>query len=297
MVNKLICLLSTSTLPVKLGIAALALAVILPLSYSAGGTLLGSLDDRAAFITTNTVNQVAAAFVTAKAINMGLSVASSTTISMGIGVNGSMTLGALLNPLDLIADTVTTWLLFAATIACSAELLADFCKHLGGGTAALVLLGLGATIIMRRVRAKERIGAKGVDTVQWGALALVLVLRIGLPLALVGSEAGYNIFLAARYNQAFSALSETQSQTEVIYKAALADKDHPEQSWLPNWFKAASDNMGALAATSAVLYGNFDHFFESTFTMMAILIFKLLLLPLSLLWIIARLARRLSRLP
>ncbi len=98
----------------KLGIVALALTVLLPLAYVAGDNWLTQLDTRADAIARQVVTQTATAFAVAKAINMGLSVASSTTVGLSAVGTGSVTIGQLLNPLDRLIDDFSDWLLVAA---------------------------------------------------------------------------------------------------------------------------------------------------------------------------------------
>ncbi len=129
-------------------------------------------------------------FAAARTINAVLSAAQSTTVEVKIGVGGSIQPGAVLEPIDDLVEQFSS-LMLAATVAFASErllLLAlsswPFCLLV---SAMLLLVGL----LTLRARPPPRLLVR--------AAALVLLLRLVIPLLALTSEGVYQLVLAPEY--------------------------------------------------------------------------------------------------
>jgi hypothetical protein len=249
--------------------------VAMPWAITTGGTLVEQLDARASAIAKDTVEQTAAAFAIAKAVNAVLSVASSATIGVSAVVaDGSVAVGQVLNPLDRLADDFATLLLIAAIAACATALLVEAGGHAdGAATVAVIALLAAAGWLGRRRAAGALLRA---------AFAVLLVVRIGLPLALVGSQAGYAAVLAPHFDQAQSDLAEIEDRIKATFSGTVSAKDRTGEWLLRRWYHGAADRANAVSSALSVLRQDFDTLFSSAFTLIAVLAVKILVAPLAL---------------
>ena len=273
-------------------VCAAVLAVALCLADAAGDHWLGRLDVRAGEVAGATVAQAAGAFAVAKALNSALSVASSATVGVtAVFAGGTLGVGQALAPLDRLVDEFSDSVLVAASAACALQLLVEVDRQVGAGpcTAALVLLA--ACAVFLRLRGADRAG--GFMRVLF---ALSLALRIGVPLALVGADAGYRAVLLPHYEAAYLDLRDIQLRTRAAYDSIVTAKDRTSQWRVDRWLGGARDRLDALSEACGVLARDFDRLFGAVITMLAVLALRVLGLPLLLGWAGWRAACGLARL-
>ena len=253
---------------------------------------MGALDQKAQAIAKKTVEQTAAAFVIAKSVNGAVSVAATFTVGAGAIVNGSIEPGKVLDPFDRLIDDFSDYLLIAATAATLTELLLVIDSSVGFSIVIPFCFLLGFLVYALR-------HSKG----GWGfhlgslfqtTLAFIVLLRFGLPLAMIASHQAYDAFLAPSYNQAQTRLNDIQEKTKAMYSNITNSKDHSDQWAVSRWVDTASDQVDGVRAAMSVLKDNFDHFFDAIFTMTAVMALEILFLPIALGWVMWRLTRRVT---
>ncbi|CAK0778365.1 membrane hypothetical protein [Gammaproteobacteria bacterium] len=262
------------------------------LGYATSGQFMGALDQKAQVIARKTVEQTAAAFLVAKSVNGALSVASTFTVGAGALVNGSIEPGKVLDPFDRLIDDFSDYLLVAATAATLTELILVIDSSVGFSLVVPFCFILGFFVYLLR---HNRSGWKfHIGSLCQTVLAFVVLLRFGLPLIMITSHQGYDIFLAPHYEQAQARLDDIQKKTKAMYTSITESKDHSEQWVVSRWFDTASDKVDGVRAAASVLKDNFDHFFDAIFTMTAVMALEIVLLPVALGWVMWRLTRRIT---
>lgn len=276
----------------KISLVIFVLGIISWLSYATSGQFMGAIDQKAQLIAKKTVEQTAAAFLIAKSVNGALSVAATFTVGAGALVNGSIEPGKILDPFDRLIDKFSDYLLIAATAAALTELILVIDSSIGFSLAIPVCFLLGFIAYSFR---NNRSGWKfHVGSLSQTTLALILLFRFWLPLIMIGSHYGYEMFLAPRYDQAESRLNDIQNKTKAMYTSITQSKDRSDQWLVSRWFDNASDKVDGVRAAASVLRDNFDHFFDAIFTMTAVMALEILLLPMALGWLVWRLTRRIT---
>ncbi|CAK0778870.1 membrane hypothetical protein [Gammaproteobacteria bacterium] len=277
---------------VHIGAAILMLCLVSWVGYATSGQFLGAIDQKAQLIARKTVEQTAAAFLIAKSVNGAVSVASTFTVGAGALVNGSIEPGKVLDPFDRLIDDFSDYLLVAATAATLTELILVIDSSVGFSIIIPFCCFLGFLVYLLR---HSRSGWKfHIGSLCQTVLAFVVLLRFGLPLVMIVSHQGYDVFLAPPYEQAQTRLNDIQNKTRAMYATITESKDHSEQWMISRWFDTASDKVDGVRAAAAVLRDNFDHFFDAIFTMTAVMALEILLLPVALGWIMWRLTRRIT---
>ncbi len=262
------------------------------IGYMTSGQFMGALDQQAQAIAKQTVAQTAAAFVIAKSINGAVSVAATFTVGAGALVNGSIEPGKVLDPFDRLIDDFSDYLLIAASAATLTQLILIIDGSVGFSIVVPFCFLLGFLVyLLRHHRTGWQFHLGGLLQ---ATLAFVVLLRFGLPLAMIASHQCYDAFLAPHYNHAQSELNDIQEQTKAMYTSITNAKDHSDQWLLSRWFDTASDKVDGVRAAAAVLKDNFEHFFDAIFTMTAIMALEILFLPIALGWVLWKLTRRIT---
>ncbi|CAK0740767.1 membrane hypothetical protein [Gammaproteobacteria bacterium] len=277
---------------VQMSIIVCMLAVVSWLGYVTSGQFMGAIDQQARAIAKKTVEQTAAAFLVAKSVNGAVSVASTFTVGAGALVNGSIEPGKILDPFDRLIDKFSDYLLIAATAAALTELILIIDSSIGFSIIIPLCFVLGFIVyVLRNNRSgwKFHIGGLCQTT-----LALIILFRFWLPLIMIASHQGYELFLAPPYNEAQVRLTDIQNKTKSMYTSITQSKDHSDQWIILRWFDTASDKVDGVRAAAAVLKDNFDHFFDAIFTMTAVMALEILILPMALGWLMWRLTQRIT---
>lgn len=277
---------------VQIGLLLCVLCLVSWLGYATSGQFVGAIDQQAQSIARKTVEQTAAAFLVAKSVNGAVSVASTFTVGAGALVNGSIEPGKVLDPFDRLIDRFSDYLLVAATAAALTELILIIDSSIEFTIVIPLCFLLGFLVYVLR---HHRGGWKfHLGSLCQTVLALIVLLRFGLPLIMIASHHGYQLFLAPSYEKAQLRLADIQDKTQAMYSSITQSKDRSDQWLLSRWFDTASDKVDGMRAAAAVLKDNFEHFFDAIFTMTAVMALEILLLPMALGWVMWRLTRRLT---
>lgn len=278
--------------PVKISLVVFLFFLTSWIGYATSGQFLGAIDQQAQAIARRTIEQTAAAFLIAKSVNGALSVAASFTVGAGALVNGSIEPGKILHPFDRLIDRFSDYLLLAASAATLTELILIIDASVGFKLVLPLCFFLGFIVYaLRHYRSGWRFQ---LGSLCQASLMLLILLRFGLPLILIASNQGYQLFLAPTYDKAQARLTDIQEKTKAIYSNISESKNHDDQWFFSRWFDNASDKVEGIRAAAIVLKDNFEHFFDAIFTMTAVMALEILLLPLIIGWGMWRFTRRLT---
>lgn len=113
------------------------------------------------------------------------------------------------------------------------------------------------------------------------ALVLMLMLRFALPVAMLGTEALSQKFLAADYMEAQSAIDLTTAEADKVKTTEPPASDGT--SWLPqipNWVPSLSEVKGRYANIKQAVERSTEHMVK----LMVVFLLQTLLLPLLMIW-------------
>ena len=126
------------------------------------------------------------------------------------------------------------------------------------------------------------------------ALVLMLMLRFAIPVAMLGTDALSQKFLAADYTAAQSAIDATTSKAEKVKAPEPPTTD--SKSWLPqmsNWIPSLSEVKERYTKMQQSMEQSMEHIVK----LMVVFLLQTLLLPLLLVWALLGIARASVALP
>lgn len=218
------------------------------------------------------LTRAAALFASARALNAVISVAQSAQVSAGVGVQGTLGPGQMLDPLNDLVERFSAVMLTATVALGGSVLLVQAGDLFGLGTllpAGLVLVALALWLP----------GSVGGGARRAGLILLVaaLVAKLGLPLTVLATES-----VAERLVEPQIAAAETRLQgLEVPAAPGLG----PDAGWADR-LKAAGDITAQIERLASAAGGLADTVIDLTVAYAL----KIVVLPLITLWLVARLA-------
>jgi len=240
-------------------VGALLLVVALALVWS------GPLDKLAQDYTESGLKRAVATFAAARAMNAVISVLQ----SFQVGVGASVQLGAALDPLDDLVEQFSA-LMLAATLSFGTQRLLI---EISGTLPVSILL----TVLFLAWGALQGLGRTPPGWLPRIALALLL-LRLAVPMAALGSEATYRLLLATKYED-----SQARIKAAVIPEAELQAGESFADS-VKRWWAQGADVGKKIAELSAKVENWVDHLVR----LAAIFIVQTIVLPLLFLWLMLR---------
>ena len=219
-------------------------------------------------------------FAIARAVNATISVVKSSELAaQPFGVGMKVTVGEVLDPIDDLVETFSS-LMLAASVAFGVALALMKLGAHGAVTAVAVLaLLVWAAALWRRA-----------DSRVWLArvLALALLVRFALPLAMYGSGAVFDGFLEKDYAAARAEIDQGASKLEQAPVAAAdprAEESMAER--IKRWFAEPSDFGNQIDRLRQWSENAAEHVVK----LIVIFALQTLLLPVLLLWLMLRAAR------
>lgn len=217
--------------------------------------------------------RAAGLFATARAVDAAISVAQSAEVSAGVGLQGGISPGQALDPINDLVERFGAVMLTATVALGGAVLLVQAGDGFGFAVllpAGLVLLALALWVPGSAGRAGRRAGA---------LLVWVAVLaKIGLPLTVLGTEAVAEALVTPRIEAADARLAALNLPT-------VPDQPGADAGWMER-LRAYGDAASQLSQALAVA----GDLAEIIIDLTVAYVVKLLILPLVTLWLIARLA-------
>lgn len=270
-------------LPYRRLLLTLALALVL------GGAWLAPLDASAEIHVQAGLKRALASFAAARALNAVISVVQGTEISVQLaGLGPTFAPGQVLDPVNDLVEQFSTLMLFASVSFGMQLILLKF----GGYWAVSALLTL-ATLAYVCLNWREP--AKS----SWPARLLVglLLVRFAIPLVVLGSEAGFQLFLSERYVAGETKIELSANKLTRLSTPPIAPR---EGETLGDRFKRWAAQGTDVARQSGQLIDDLKQaageMVEHIVMLIAVFLIQTLLLPLALLWCLLRLGGMLGML-
>lgn len=255
-------------------VSALALLAL------AAAAWLSPLDGRALENVDTGLKRALTSFAAARALNALISVAQGTEIAVepaGVGV--VLTPGQVLDPINDVVEQFST-LMLAASVSFGVQRLLI---TIGGYWAISVALSvLAAALILVRWR-----GSRAPPWLTTLMLA-VLIARFGVPLAALGSEAGFRLFLQDEYQAGSSTLERSMDRFSTL-SAPISGANAPAGfgERLRQWWSSTADAMD-IGQRYEALKQVAGETAEQIVRLIVVFLLQTLLFPLALLWLLVR---------
>ncbi|MEI7606230.1 MAG: hypothetical protein WCJ64_02480 [Rhodospirillaceae bacterium] len=251
-------------------LAVLALALVV--DHTPGRLGLDMLDRSALETSERTLDDTAAIFVAARAVNSVVSMARSLTVGVGITVSP----GELLDPLDRAVDAVNDALLAGMIAAVTANIVLVAAGHVGLPTLSLlVAVSLMGVTSLAGVQSVHGLLARRLCLI---ALVTVLVGRLGLPTVVLSADRCAEFIASGRVEQATAELRRLGAPASLF---SISPVESP----------ASFETVRAAAAAISTEPGPFV---LSLATLAGVTMLRVVVLPLLLIVMLWRLARMLT---
>jgi hypothetical protein len=219
-------------------------------------------------------------FASARALNGFLSVVQAAQVDIqpaGIGV--TLLPGQLLAPVNELVKHFADLMLFACVAFGIQKVLISISGYWVVSGALTVVALAWAACHFRQSHAPRWLSS---------ALVLMLMLRFAIPVALLGTDALSQKFLAADYTAAQSAIDATTAKAEKVKAPEPPTSD--SKSWLPqmpNWIPSLSEVKERYTKMLQAMERSTEHMVK----LIVVFLLQTLLLPLLLVWALLGIAR------
>jgi len=262
------------------------LLLLLGLAAVLGGAWLAPLDSSASQHAQAGLKRALVTFATARALNAVISVVQGTEVAVqpaGVGVIFAP--GQVLDPVNDLVEQFSS-LMLAASIAFGVELALI---RIGGYWA--VSLALTALAVAWAWASWRAAPAPAWLTRLFVGLLLV---RFAVPLVVLGSEAGFRLFLEKDYAAGQSTIELSANRFASLSPPAPAPK---AQETLPerfrNWWSQNADVGKRIDELQDIAGRAVEHIVK----LIVVFLLQTLVVPLLLLWALARIGRELAGIP
>lgn len=264
------------------------LLLVLGLAVAAGGAWLAPLDSSASGYAQAGLKRALVTFATARALNAVISVMQGTEVAVqpaGVGV--VLTPGQVLDPVNDLVEQFSA-LMLTASVAFGVQLA--LIKFGGYWAVSLALTALAIAWGWASWRA-------------WTAPAWLtrlfvglLLVRFAVPVVVLGSEAGFHLFLEKDYAQGQQSIELSSAKLASLSPPTPMPMLKADVSWwerIRQWWTEKSsvgqrfDELKEVAGRAV----------EDVITLMVVFLLQTLVLPLLLLWGLLRLGRLATSLP
>lgn len=244
---------------------------------------LGPLDQWAGEQSRAGLKRALATFAAARALNGAISVAQGTEVAVepaGVGV--TFTPGQILDPVnDLVEQFSTLMLTASVSFAVQGTLVS-----IGAHWLASLLLSLAA---IGWLAARSGWMPASTAPLLQRALLFLLLLRFAVPLATLGSEACFRLFLAERYEQSQQALALGEREVSGLAQPPAPAPAESMGESLQRWWQDARESVD-LEARLAALKETLTRVTEHVVELIVVFLLQTLILPTLLLWALWRAA-------
>jgi hypothetical protein len=254
---------------------------------------LGTVDRQGEMYTDAAFNRALITFGVARGINGVISVAQGTEVAVhpaGFGVN--FTPGQILDPINDVIEQFS-WVMLASTASLGIQ---------------KIFLGMSASLIASALLALLLV--VGVATVWWpqllnptvkgyakSLLLVVVFIRFSVPVAAIGSELLYDVFLAQQYTESTQKLEQTKDAISSLSqqtKQELADNvDEGMLDRAKRWLDSASEAIDMEARFEKYTQAAADAT-RHTINLIVVFVIQTVIFPLLFLWIVYRFLKTLG---
>jgi len=229
-------------------------------------------------------------FATARGLNSAISLAQGTEVTAGVGVSATFSVGQVLDPVNDLVEQFSDLMLLATVSFGVQQVLLVMGQHPVIKVLLTALLLIWAFWSFR-----------GRSSPPWlnGLLVLMLMARFAVPLASLGTDAVFRLFLEEEYAASELALSDaTESIRSMTPDLSLApdgggaetapEKGRLEQYW--DQLKGAAQNLD-LTERFETLKRNAGDTVDNVVRLIVVFLLQTLVIPLAILWGIYAIAR------
>jgi hypothetical protein len=257
--------------------------VLAALGFAVALAWLGPMDASASAHAEAGLKRALATFAAARALNAAISVAKGTELSVapaGLGV--TLTPGQVLDPVDDLVEQFSS-LMLLASVAFGVEI-----ALIRMGAHWLVAAALSAIALAWAWRAW-----RGRPRLAWldRLVVAALLVRFAVPLVVLGSEAGFRLFLAGDYAAGQAAIESSGREIDARAAPPAAPKgEEGIADRLKGWWSRAPDVGQKIDELKAVAGRAVEHVVR----LIVVFLLQTLVVPLLLLWALVRLGRGLA---
>jgi len=285
-------LLSFSPLQRKSAITVIAL-IVAALAYSSllgvfiAKTPLDRIDQRAESYVEKTVVRAAYTFAIVRGLNVMISMIQGTEIAVspaGIGLN--LSVGEVLDPINDLAERFS-WIMLVSTTSLGVQRIL---MEMGDWLGLRILLTTG--MLMLAVSAWKRFwGFMDLQSIAIRLVMLALTARLFIPSVALVSETIYDRFLNSHYLEATETLTRISGELQEVVPTVQEKSDIPGSEStlqeLRRWLAGTKDLLD-IRAKIEHLGTKLQRFTEDTVRLMVVFIFQTIIIPLIMLWVLAK---------
>ena len=219
-------------------------------------------------------------FASARALNGFLSVVQAAQVDIqpaGVGV--TLSPGQLLAPVNELVKHFADLMLFACVAFGIQKVFVSISGYWVVSGALTVVVLAWAAFHFRQIKAPRWLSS---------ALVLMLMLRFAIPVAILGTDALSQKFLAADYTAAQSAIDATTAKAEKVKAPEPPISD--SKSWLPqmsNWIPSLSEVKQRYTKMQEAMEQSTEHIVK----LIVVFLLQTLLMPLLLVWALLGIVR------
>jgi hypothetical protein len=254
---------------------------------------MGLVDKQGEIYTDAAFNRALITFGVARGINGVISVAQGTEVAVhpaGFGVN--FTPGQILDPINDVIEQFS-WIMLASTASLGIQKI--FLGMSSSLIASVILAVLLATAIATVWR--PTLLSPTVKAYSKKLLLVMIFIRFSVPLAAIGSELLYDVFLAQQYTESTQKLEQTKQAISSLSQQTHAEiTDNVEEGMLDRakrWLDSASDAIDMEAKFDKYVQAAADAT-RHTINLIVVFVIQTVIFPLLFLWIVYRFLKELG---
>lgn len=285
-------MLPFSPLQRKSAITVIALIVAV-LAYSSllgvfiAKTPLDRIDQRAESYVEKTMVRAAYTFAIVRGLNGMISMIQGTEIAVspaGIGLN--LSVGEVLDPINDLAERFS-WIMLVSTTSLGVQRIL---MEMGDWLGLRILLTTG--MLLLAVSAWKRCwGFMDLQSIAIRLVMLALTARLFIPSVALVSETIYDRFLNSHYLEATETLTRISGELQEVVPTVQDKSDIPGSEStlqeLRRWLAGTKDLLD-IRAKIEHLGTKLQRFTEDTVRLMVVFIFQTIIIPLIMLWVLAK---------
>jgi hypothetical protein len=270
---------------ITLLVAVLAYSSLL--GFFIAQTPLDRLDRRAEAYVEKTMVRAAYTFAIVRGLNGMISMIQGTEIAVspaGIGLN--LSVGEVLDPINDLAERFS-WIMLVSTTSLGVQrILMEMGDWLG-----LRILLTTAMLLLAVSVWKRSWGFLNLQSIAIRLVMLALTARLFIPAVALVSETIYDRFLNLHYLEATETLTRISDDLQEVVPTVQEESDMPASEStlqeLRRWL-AETKNLLDIRTKIEHLGAKLQRFTEDTVRLMVVFIFQTIIIPLIILWVLAK---------
>ncbi|MGD8905471.1 MAG: hypothetical protein PVG58_01160 [Gammaproteobacteria bacterium] len=222
-------------------------------------------------------------FATARGLNAAVSAVQGTEVSLGVGASATLSVGEVLDPVNDLVEQFADLMLLATVSLGIQQVLLSMGQH------AFVKLFLTAVLVLW---GSLYVVARAAPRWLSGLLILALMARFAIPLAAIGNDVVFRVFLEENYMASESAIGSAVANAEILSpepQPPAAPDEPDEQGWieelkgLHRQLQQGLD-VGARLQRLEDLRQDVEETAEHVVNLIVVFLLQTLIMPLVILW-------------